>query len=442
LPCSPQDSKIVEGLAGNKYELVHDGSERAYSSVIDLRRAKILNHLAVAELSGTRTLLPFRFEDLNANGTARLLMEVEAATGFRARCEATLGRAPKYLRDRHLGYKKIIKHRQHPDDYIQWMNRYVDWEVEGRIGYSRREGTYSAGDVAVPSTASEPKAEPIKPVEQIILLGERHGGTNWITDHLTACFQEDVKVSIHYARVKHWFQEEVPDRVPENSAVVVAMFRDPYDWVEAMRVEPHHAHDHVDWNSTTIDYNVGWHEQGAPMAWKDFVTKPWAGRRGPADQRIAESNLRTNATCMDNYRFVDFVPCSAEDSRGVVGLGDYKYELMRDGSERAYSSVVDLRRDKILNHLSVAGFRGTRAFLPYRFEDLNTNGTGRLLREVEEATGFKPRCEAVMGKAHRRGLEEVKAVVKHGELPSDYVEWMSRYVDWEVERQIGYARRG
>ena len=29
------------------------------------------------------------------------------------------------------------------------------------------------------------------PVEKIVLLGERHSGTNWITDHLTACFQDD-----------------------------------------------------------------------------------------------------------------------------------------------------------------------------------------------------------------------------------------------------------
>jgi hypothetical protein len=32
-------------------------------------------------------------------------------------------------------------------------------------------------------------------VEKIIVLGERHSGTNWITDHLTECFQDDhVKV--------------------------------------------------------------------------------------------------------------------------------------------------------------------------------------------------------------------------------------------------------
>ncbi len=51
-----------------------------------------------------------------------------------------------------------------------------------------------------------------------------------------------------------------------------------------------------------------------------------------------------------------------------------------------------------MNHLSVAGFGHTRAFLPYRFEDLKANGTAALLRDVEEATGLKAKCNAVYGK--------------------------------------------
>ena len=33
------------------------------------------------------------------------------------------------------------------------------------------------------------------PVEKIVLLGERHSGTNWITDHLQECFGDRVLVS-------------------------------------------------------------------------------------------------------------------------------------------------------------------------------------------------------------------------------------------------------
>jgi hypothetical protein len=33
------------------------------------------------------------------------------------------------------------------------------------------------------------------PIERIVLLGERHSGTNWITDHLDECFGDRVIVS-------------------------------------------------------------------------------------------------------------------------------------------------------------------------------------------------------------------------------------------------------
>ena len=35
--------------------------------------------------------------------------------------------------------KSITKHAELPDEFINWMSKYVDWEVESRIGYYRRE---------------------------------------------------------------------------------------------------------------------------------------------------------------------------------------------------------------------------------------------------------------------------------------------------------------
>jgi hypothetical protein len=32
------------------------------------------------------------------------------------------------------------------------------------------------------------------PVDKIVLLGERHSGTNWITDHLQDCFAHRIQV--------------------------------------------------------------------------------------------------------------------------------------------------------------------------------------------------------------------------------------------------------
>lgn len=46
------------------------------------------------------------------------------------------------------------------------------------------------------------------PLDIISLLGERHSGTNWITDHLQECFGVRIKVRDEYTRCKHWFQED------------------------------------------------------------------------------------------------------------------------------------------------------------------------------------------------------------------------------------------
>lgn len=219
-----------------------------------------------------------------------------------------------------------------------------------------------------------------------------------------------------YNEGKHWFQKDDLNVVPENSAVVIALFRDPYDWVEAMRVEPHHSHDHLDWSKEyqpywyeKYDNDKGWRQMASPLPWKAFVTKPWIGRRG-----------------YSGY---------------LKGLGPYMYDYKNDGSERGYSSILDLRRDKILNHLSVADFGGARAFFPFRFEDLNVNGTSILLKSVEEASGLKAKCKATTGKAdHRRRLGP-KVITHHKELDPNFIDWMNQYLDWEVESHIGYSRR-
>ena len=216
-----------------------------------------------------------------------------------------------------------------------------------------------------------------------------------------------------YADWKHWFQdeEELQEKIAENSALVVVMFRDPYSWVEAMRVEPHHAHSHVNW-SEIIEENkhLGWRERGGrPLEWHEFVTKPWIG----------ENN-----------------------NRKIDGLGINSYELQFDGSDRAYSSVIDLRRDKIINFLSVANFMGTRALLPMRFEDLNTNGTSHLLESIEREGGLKANCSAIVGKAGRQHRHlEYKPITIHEKLPQEFIDWMNKYVDWEVENRIGYQKR-
>jgi len=210
----------------------------------------------------------------------------------------------------------------------------------------------------------------------------------------------------------------------------------------------------------------------SPLDWKVFITKPWMGNRGTTDYNISHSSYSSssqssteesikNVQCMDGYTYVDAAPCSAEDSPKLLGLGEYKYEFKNDGSERAFSSILELRTAKILNHLSVANFRGTHSYFYYRFEDLKANGTQTLLKDIGEAIGIEPKCDVIYGKVRndngkvtteeemvvqrtekirRRQLRE-KIISKKRELSVDFINYMNKYVEWEVERLIGYYPR-
>jgi len=255
------------------------------------------------------------------------------------------------------------------------------------------------------------------PVTSINLLGERHSGTNWITDHLVDCFGDRIKVETSFTRFKHWFQIDDPT-IRNESALVIAMFRDPYDWVEAMRERPHHAHQHIG------------------MGWKDFVTKPWVGPRGAGDQTKIETAKAQGlhiekSDCLAGYKFDEVIPCSSEDSIVIDGYSNYMYELKHDESHRAYGSVSELRTNKIRNFLDVSKFNGVKAFFPQRYEALSLRGTADFLKQVEEVTGLKPKCKPFDG----------TGVVKHKNVDPEYTKWMNKYHDWNVEAMIGYVSR-
>lgn len=104
--------------------------------------------------------------------------------------------------------------------------------------------------------------------------------------------------------------------------------------------------------------------------------------------------------------------------------------VIHPGSERAYPSIIDLRREKIKNHLSASRFNATRAFGAFHYEDLESNGTEQLLSFLEEATGINRKCKAQpKGSTHKK------------DVPKEYVTWMTKYVDWDMEAQIGYLPR-
>jgi hypothetical protein len=190
-------------------------------------------------------------------------------------------------------------------------------------------------------------------------------------------------------------------------------------------------------------------------------------------------SLMNDIQCMDNYQYVDATPCSIEDVTVVKGLGEYKYEYYPDKSERGYSSILQLRSSKIRNHLSMHNFTAVDTYLPYQFEGLRINGTLSLINEVQSATGLVANCNPIYGKyssrqpvdgsivkekmignnnnnitsstssssqqqqQRRRRRRQLgrKKVTETRELPIEYIHYMNRNVNWDVERLIGYFPR-
>ncbi len=89
-------------------------------------------------------------------------------------------------------------------------------------------------------------------------------------------------------------------------------------------MEPHHAPYHVSWHKKH-DPDMPWKKLAKSLEWKDFVTKPWIGKRGLNDRNIGSTQQGIdNAKCLDKYSFGEISPCSVLDSPIVMGLGEMK----------------------------------------------------------------------------------------------------------------------
>lgn len=256
---------------------------------------------------------------------------------------------------------------------------------------------------------------PLERGKTLHILGERHSGTRWIYHHLSECFNSSITVTQKLTRWKHWFQYE-EDVDAFNDLYVVTMFRNPYDWVELMRRVPNHAPLH------------------RTMGWNDFVETPWTMPRSDRDLEMVNGEDTRNRTahhrvCDQAFYYNEVVPC-VEEERSV---GHAKYELRNDMSGEAYESILQLRRDKILNFLSIEQYQGVKYFDAWKYEDLAMEGSAQLVRQLEAALGIKATCKPLEPSANK--------YVQRPKLDLDYVQWMQDHVDWDdSEALVGYHR--
>jgi len=281
---------------------------------------------------------------------------------------------------------------------------------------------------------SDAQRLPEVPRFSLHLIGERHSGTKWISGQLQKCFR-GVRFSNKFHRWKHWFQEDSDEyfgrHFPDQQRfVVVAQFRHPYSWTAAMQSHPHHATEHMGLN------------------WSDFVTRPWTTPHIGIDKQFEGWTADTTAEervgageCVDSFLPHQIIPCVG-DRRRIMGVtnpsaatGTYMeeayYELRQDGSGLPYNSILELRRDKIHNHLSVANFSRVQDFIPVRYENLQLFGTASLIRQVEQALDVKATCEPLPGNASWRDTRIAE--------PEAFRVYLESHIDWETEAKIGYS---
>ena len=281
-------------------------------------------------------------------------------------------------------------------------------------------------------------------VVRIALLGERNSGTTWITEELQTCFPT-LNVTPSLIRHKHWFQKD--DRTePRVNTIVVAMFRNPYDWILAMRKRPHHASDHLH----IKDY-------------KQFVEKPWTleGHTRPT-RDLPYANL-SGPICQEGFSYKEIIPClrskqkslNVEEHLHSFSAWDPQYELNVTTSttkednksttttvkkdddhgtiSEPYKSILNLRSDKILNHLSIQTWDWISDYILIRYEDLLRNGTQQLISRIEQSSQQLSQCP--------NGLPSPPSPQRlnsSSKLRDSYVKYMNERIIWTTESLIGY----
>lgn len=200
----------------------------------------------------------------------------------------------------------------------------------------------------------------------------------------------------------------------KRETLVIAQFRNPYDWLEAMRDRPHHAPDHLD------------------VEWQEFLTKPWTTERIGKDL-----NVTSNTTlCQQDFQYNQINSCIKaplpREAYPNIRMSRHQpfYELKQDGSGEPFESIIELRAAKIINFLETKNYPRVADTWPVHYEYLLAKGTKKMLDKITEVTGVSYKCDPFPVQERRKRP-----------LPKDFIDYVSAHVDWSTEELIGYHRR-
>lgn len=402
-------------------------------TILDLRADCIQSAIVKsAEREGVELVIPVRYEDLvepynnTSNYANNATFQLPGIVGVLEQIQNRTGLRP----DQSAGWMKSTKENNdfwavpagctrdscfaslhnisHDVPYIRYMNEHVDWSAEKLVGYQQWP-------------------IPTFEIDQIVVLGERHSGAEWLVERLARCFPT-VQVRYGFSRPGKWFQS-LPGSIPQT--LLISVFLNPHDWVELMRQNPINAPAHKD------------------MEWSEFVLSSWERERSDQDKSLSDT---THANCSYGFYFEEVIPCMTQRDPQSDSFPLYELHPVTSGAFAGdpYSNILELRADKIRNFLGAATFEGVVDSIIVHYEDLVWDedyrhlskpypGISGLLEEIDDRTNLIPDESAGWVNDDEDYFKASALGVGTMKLDPYFVHWMDEHVDWDVELLVGYS---
>jgi hypothetical protein len=244
-------------------------------------------------------------------------------------------------------------------------------------------------------------------VQQIVILGERVSGVPWLTKQLQGMYP-NITVTTTLQREGFWFQGS-PDK-PIPRTLIFAVFRNPHDWVEQMRLHPSFMPAHMD-------------ENGLSLPWSLFVEKEWAIERPQWDQPPL-----ANETCQLGFSYDQVITCRVMDASNDQ-LNPI-YELQDGGTP--FENILALRAAKI-KHI----FQD----IPHFFQDSLVTDPIAIRYETDNLHAHLktiPLLDFLDKDLDADFTASPAPVADRQNMTVEYVEWMNENVNWKAETLLGY----
>jgi hypothetical protein len=248
--------------------------------------------------------------------------------------------------------------------------------------------------------------DPQQRVQQIVILGERVSGVPWLENQLQGMYP-NITVTTTLQREGIWFQG-LPEK-PIPRTLIFAVFRNPHDWVEQMRLHPRFMPGHMA-------------ENGLPLPWKVFLEKEWAIERPPSDKLPL-----ANETCQLGFSSEQVISCQVMDANDQLNP---IYELQSD--KTPFKDILALRAAKI-HHIFNE--------IPNLFQDFLVADPIAIRYETENLhADLKtiPLLDFLDKDLDTNFNASPAPVADPQNMTMEYIQWMNENVDWKTENALGY----